>query len=175
MDFEFLGWSTQENGRVKYNDRESVVNLLVQGDNLYNLYAIWNPKAEFLYTVSREGYDFEGWYATDRRGNEYWVGNAGDVFTPTEDITLTAHWRRTVYIVIFDPVGGVVRDATEMVEHNSTIPDLPQATKTGYELVGWFTEIIGGEQLTEETKITANKTYYAHWRLLEESEASEGQ
>lgn len=175
VEFQFLGWSTQENGRVRYSDRETVVNLLVQGDNTFNLYAIWNPTAEFLYTVSREGYNFDGWYATDSSGREYRVGDAGDVYTPTEDITLTAHWSRTNFIVIFDPVGGVVRDATALVAWNDTISDLPQATKTGYEFVGWFTEIINGEQLTEETKITADKTYYAHWRLLEESEASEGQ
>jgi len=44
--------------------------------------------------------------------------------------------------------------------------NLPQVTRTGYDLIGWFTKKDGGEQITENT-IAPNKkniTYYAHWK-----------
>lgn len=31
------------------------------------------------------------------------------------------------------------------------------------EFVGWFTEPDGGSQVSEDTKVTENATYYAHW------------
>ena len=43
-----------------------------------------------LPTVSRSGYTFAGWYAGD-----ILAGNAGDSYTVTEDVTLTAKWNRS--------------------------------------------------------------------------------
>ena len=35
---------------------------------------------------------------------------------------------------------------------------------TFVEYVGWFTAKSGGTQITSTTKVTANVTYYAHWK-----------
>ena len=40
---------------------------------------------------------------------------------------------------------------------------LPDATKTGYTFAGWWTEKDGGTRITNTTKVTENKIYYAHW------------
>ena len=40
---------------------------------------------------------------------------------------------------------------------------LPDTTKTGYTFAGWWTEKDGGTRITNTTKVTENKIYYAHW------------
>lgn len=43
------------------------------------------------------------------------------------------------------------------------IASLPTAQREGYELKGWFTEKENGTQITLETKVTQDVTYYAQW------------
>ena len=43
------------------------------------------------------------------------------------------------------------------------IGELPQPTRSGYTLEGWFTESTGGRQITADEMITGATTYYAHW------------
>ena len=42
---------------------------------------------------------------------------------------------------------------------------LPTATRPGYIFDGWYTEVEGGEKITEEDEVllTDNQTLYAHW------------
>ncbi len=47
-----------------------------------------------LPTTSRSGYIFNGWYTAASGGA--FVGNAGDTYTPSADITLYAHWTASV-------------------------------------------------------------------------------
>lgn len=67
-----------------------------------------------------------------------------------------------VYTVKFDAQGGsTVSQLT--VGKNQTIASLPNSTRNGYKLDGWYTTSSGGTKLTTSTKITNNITYYAHW------------
>lgn len=47
---------------------------------------------------------------------------------------------------------------------------LPNATRAGYQLVGWFDKVAGGTQYTEDTTAPgyANYTVYAHWEESDE-------
>ena len=40
---------------------------------------------------------------------------------------------------------------------------LPETKRTGYTFAGWWTEKDGGTRITNTTKVTENKIYYAHW------------
>ena len=67
--------------------------------------------------------------------------------------------------VTFNPNSGSIAeaDATRAVMDGAAVGELPEATRAGYSLAGWFTEPNGGEQITAETAITGDVTYYAHW------------
>ena len=49
------------------------------------------------------------------------------------------------------------------MSYNGTITSLPTPTRTDYSFNGWWTSSSGGTQFTTSTKVTSNKTVYAHW------------
>ena len=50
--------------------------------------------------------------------------------------------------------------------YNSALGTLGTPTRTGYTFDGWFTEPVGGTQITSSTTTPAvNTTYYAHWTV----------
>lgn len=67
--------------------------------------------------------------------------------------------------VTFDAAGGTTPVEYMMVPYNSTMGELPTASRDYYEFEGWFTEPEGGEQVTSETLMTSlvDLTLYAHW------------
>lgn len=108
----FLGWSTSENGSVKYKPGEKY-----NEDKNTTLYAVWEkiktytirydacggenaPSAQTKVhgeeirisnvTPTRQTYDFEGW-ATEKGGAV--VYKSGDVYSENKDITLYAVWK----------------------------------------------------------------------------------
>ena len=80
---------------------------------------------------------------------------------------LYAHWEANKYTVTFNGnTGGTPNPTTKTVTYDQTYGTLATVSKTGYDLVGWFTEATGGTQILSTTtvKITANQTLYAHWK-----------
>ena len=69
--------------------------------------------------------------------------------------------------VILDANGGEASEAVWIQIRETTIGKLPTATRWGYELKGWFTSAVGGEPVTEDTLISGDATFYAHWQKLE--------
>ena len=69
--------------------------------------------------------------------------------------------------VTFNGDGGTVSDGVKYVVTGERVGTLPTATKSGYELVGWFTQKNGnGTEITTNTIITAPITFYAHWNRV---------
>ena len=118
-----------------------------------------------LPAATQDGYDFIGWF-TERSGGTQ-VTETTKV-TQKCDHTLFAHWKKaaatTTYTVTFNPSGGTVSPTTRKVASGAKLGTLPVATQTGYDFVGWFTEKSGGTQVTANTIVTKNVTYYAHWK-----------
>ena len=86
------------------------------------------------------------------------------IVVATEDTTYTAQFieTRNSYTVTFNSNGGSeVENITK--EYGSKIGTLPIPTFEGYDFVGWFTQLSGGEPINEMTLITTNITLYAHW------------
>ena len=83
-----------------------------------------------------------------------------------EDIEVQKY--KTMYLaisntVIFDANGGTVSEPTRNVESGHKIGTLPIPTRTNYVFEGWFTEDEGGTKINEDTVITNDVRYYAHW------------
>lgn len=55
-----------------------------------------------------------------------------------------------------------VADAT-LTNSNGKLAGLPTPVREGYQFEGWYTTSNGGEQVTEDTVISANITIYAKW------------
>ncbi len=67
--------------------------------------------------------------------------------------------------VDFDPNEGSVGEPIRLVRSGEEIGSLPIPTRLGYDFDGWFTELTGGQQITEHTVITGPVTFYAHWTM----------
>lgn len=95
--YTFVGWATAADGAVVYANQAAVKNLTSAANGVYNVYAKWKSGAVTLpnATIDQQFYHLEGWYLNDER-----VGEAGTVYTPTADVTLSARWT----MESFDPV-----------------------------------------------------------------------
>ena len=140
----------------------------------YKDYAVASFFRNTPWHVSTSAY-FDGWYTSPSGGERIWEGKTR---VPAWDTTYYAHWSErggssestpaNVCIVRFDTVGGIITSGDEAwaVLLGNTIGEvgeLPTATRRGSAFVGWFTAAEGGTQVTAETIVAADVTYYAHW------------
>lgn len=76
---------------------------------------------------------------------------------------------RTSYTVTFHGNGGSVPAAskTKIVTNGQTYGTLPQATRTGYNLAGWYTGYSNNSgvqvKATDKVSLTSDQTLYARW------------
>ena len=116
-----------------------------------------------LPSVSRTGYTFAGWY----NGNTK-VGNAGATYTPTENVTLTAHWTVNTYTITYNLNGGTNNSSnkTSYTIETATF-SLYNPTRTGYTFEGWYTNAGLTNRVTSVAKgSTGNKVFYAKWKPI---------
>ena len=66
-------------------------------------------------------------------------------------------------IVTFNPTGGQVAESIRGIEEGKVVEKLPEPTRNGYLFKGWYTLADGGDEVTENTIITEDITFYAHW------------
>ena len=183
---EFLGWyfnGTKLNGgetldlsegniiEARWDDKEKYTITLNYNDGTdkkTNIKVFEDQPIGAFPPVTRTGYDFEGWYPNadgtgDKLNETYTVSSSGNYY---------AKWSQRNRTLTFDPDGGVMYDeSTVKVADGKTIPALPGANRSEYYLDGWFTEKNGeGSELTTDTVITEDKTYYANWKLRTSSE-----
>lgn len=65
--------------------------------------------------------------------------------------------------VTFNPNGGTVSETERGVKSGNPIGTLPIPIQNGFIFDGWFTDPTDGTQIDENTIITDDITYYAHW------------
>lgn len=119
-----------------------------------------NPYGE-LPTVTREGYDFKGWFTEASGGNQITADTTVNI---TSDQTLCAHWDLITYTITYNFDGGT-NDAANPASYNVTTPTiLAAASKTGYTFDGWYDAETGGSLVTSILQdSTGDKTLYARW------------
>lgn len=82
----------------------------------------------------RFGYVFDGWYYTDKQGNEILFDFETE--RVTTDLDLTAHWKPFETEFVFNPNGGECDVDSMLISYGSDFV-LPIPEKKGYYFVGW--------------------------------------
>ena len=85
--YSFVGWAKSPTGSVEYSDKQSISNLTTTANAIVTLYAQWKSTSVTLSNATKAGAVIEGWYAGGVK-----VGEPGDSYTPTANVTLTAKW-----------------------------------------------------------------------------------
>ncbi len=175
--YKFLGWFTAASGGNKVS-----TSVTVGGDVTY--YAHWEAKTYTLTwnanggssdttktqkydelivlpaTPTRTGYKFTGWYQDAACTVPLTSGSrvAGDA-------TFYAGWTAKDYIITWDSnyTNGPVLATGQDHDEKLIIPTDP--VREGYEFLGWFTAVDGGNEVSTSTTVEKDVTYYAHWKV----------
>jgi len=114
---------------------------------------------------TRYGYTFAGWF-TKREG-----GHAVSSSSIAADGTVYAHWNEKRFPVLFvvgaygTRIGG--GELSQSVQEGScaVLPEVQ--ANVGCKFLGWFTAAEGGVRVTDQTVVTKEATYYAHWEKID--------
>lgn len=88
-----------------------------------------------LPTPTYSGYRFMGWFNAASDGTK--IGEAGASYTPSDDITLFAHWAKE-YTVTYNANGGSTTCANgNYIEGETVTLCTSTPSKTGYTFAGW--------------------------------------
>ena len=179
------GWNTRRNGSgTEYDPIASVGNLATEAEDEVILYAQWRPLTDYasiafdsqggdgiestkilkgtkianLSNPSRKGYTFLGWRMNTADGTTVTKNTVIN-----EDCTLVATWGKNPVVTF---VSGLSGNTQKTVAYNGkigTLPTYPINSHRYQTLIGWFTQETGGDQITANTTVTEDTTYYAHW------------
>ena len=69
----------------------------------------------------------------------------------------------TEYTITFDANGGTVTPASITTGTDGKLASLPTPTKGDDTFIGWFTALIGGDEVTADTVFDDDATIYAQW------------
>ena len=154
--YHFLGWSLTADGTVAYEDNADYT---MGTESAYTLYAVWeadvytityelaggvnnagNTTTKYtvesntipLLTPTRAYYDFVEWQIDSVAVTEITAGSHGDV-------TVTAVWDPTEYLITYNLNGGTngANPETYNVEDEFTFAE---PTRTAYTFGGWYTD-----------------------------------
>lgn len=131
-----------------------------------------------LYNATKTDYIFDGWYTSEDDGvtlSESKITQLNDD-NCTSDITIYAKWKPH-YIITYKDAGGSDYSGTNesslpaFYNEGESAKTVPDAVKSGYVFVGWYTSEDGGKTLSEEPvtaisgdNCTEDLTLYAKWK-----------
>lgn len=166
---QFKGWSTTENGSVKYVDGQKVKNLTSEDGGVVNLYAVFEEK---LYTVKfnanggkgtmanqtfekdeakkltkssfkKAGYSFAGWSKSSTSNTIVYKDEetVKNIANPGETIELFAVYTNKSYTVIYDGNGATSGSTANSTHYYDKAKNLTANgyKRTGYYFKGWTT------------------------------------
>ena len=128
-------------------------------------------------TPTRSGYTFNGWY-NEKYG---YTLNLNDTFNVTENVTFKAQWTQNStptpdpepetkdWTITFDPNGGTMIGSTTYgintgEVYSDVMGSMPQATRSGYALSGWYNEKYGYTlKMSDSFAVSENVTFKAQW------------
>jgi uncharacterized repeat protein (TIGR02543 family) len=117
-----------------------------------------------LCAPTRTGHTFGGWFMGDNgTGSQVF---ASTVVATSSDHTLYARWTANVYTVTFlAPDGSTPSPRTSLVTFGATYGALATSARTGYSLVGWWTEAgEAGTQVVANTPVSRTEDHALHAR-----------
>lgn len=159
VGYNFKGWSTSKNGKIKFKDNENVINLTT--NNNINLYAVWNVQSyKISYNLNggvlenkitsyritsndikldipkKEGYRFKGWS----------INNESEIVRDviirkgsTGNKVFTAHYELGKYKVIYksDKYGKITGITEETLEYKKSPSGTTKIINSGYKDLKW--------------------------------------
>lgn len=134
--YTFSKWNTAANGSgTNYNSGGTYTS-----NASATLYAQWTSSttvaAITLPTATRTGYTFNGWYASASGGTK--IGNAGESYTPTNNVTLYAQWTANTLTIYYYPNGatgiGSYEGATQYTPRSNYTSTITYGANTGKNL-----------------------------------------
>lgn len=109
-----------------------------------------------LPTPSRVGYTFDGWFTQQEGGTLV----TSDTVMGADDLTIYGHWTINKYKLSYVTNCDTVKESIDVV-YDTEIGDLPELSKTGHTLDGWY---YGDNKVTSSMKMPANNvTLTAKW------------
>ena len=116
----------------------------------------FNSEISGLPVPVKEGFEFGGWYYNGGQGPV--KVEDGDLYTWTENVTVTARWLATAVDVTLDADGGTVNgESTVSVQPGGEIGALPDASKEGFTFMFWT---YNGEKVEEGDVFTPEGENY---------------
>ena len=109
---------------------------------------------------TKNGYTFLGWYFNGEKYTEISFGTIGN-------LSFKAMWSPISYSIIYDLNKGTNSEDNPSSYNSETATIiLKDATRTGYEFLGWYDSNIDGNKITSVPKGSfGEKTLYAKWKL----------
>lgn len=137
LEAEFNGWKKENSGDTVAAGTK-VSNLTAKDRETVTYYADWKYRSTTTPTTAKPGYAFGGWTNSGTETME-----AGEKFTPTTDIELTAVWTANDYTITYnhnDVTSGdpTITTDTYTIEEALTLAEAP--TREGYKFTGWELE-----------------------------------
>ena len=199
-DKVLVGWNTLQNETGIAYTASDAIGMLTPNTGELILYAMWGKNAA---TVSfdaqdgsevsdknyeelpadygvlsesvRNGYTFMGWFTESEGGTKIKENDP-----VTQSCTLYAHWEINP-VVTFDTNGGFfkvnggeVNTDSRECEYGGVVGYLSIPSHATATFLGWFTAADGGEQISSDTTVTADTTFYAHWGYMPELDTDGG-
>lgn len=137
LEAAFNGWKKENSGDAVAAGTK-VSNLTAEDGETVTYYADWKYRSTTTPTTAKPGYAFGGWSDGGKVTME-----AGEEFTPTTDIELTAVWTANAYTITYnhnDVTSGdpTITTDTYTIEEALTLAEAP--TREGYKFTGWELE-----------------------------------
>lgn len=130
-------------------------------DDKYETQIVKKGYVEEPPSSGRYGYVFDGWYYTDRQGNEILFDFETE--RVTTDLELTAHWVPFETDVYFNAMGGECEIDYMSAAYGSEVT-FPTPAKKGYYFIGWVTSQRWMAPMTRTWTVLHPKVnYYAVW------------
>lgn len=173
----FKGWYIDEKLNIKYDFDSKVesdfilyakweenivkkitINFITNCDKeIPSFTMISGSKLNKVESITKENYEFKGWYTNEELTNEFMFDEA--VY---DDITLYAKWELIKYTITFDSNGGNEIE-TITISCLETPISLETPVKTGYEFKGWYIDEDLYELFDNTKCLKDDITLYAKW------------
>ena len=139
--YSFNSWSLTGGGKINGNT-------YTFGEQNGTLTASYTHTGITLPTPTKDGYTFKGWYTSSSGGTK--VGDAGNIYTPTGNITLYARWEAQIPSLIKDTNVWFTPDTTTWTNQDVNVSVTTTETN-------WTLQLTTGNPLEESSWISTNR------------------
>lgn len=100
----------------------------------------------YLYDATKRGNSFGGWYSNDSFASDTKI--ISPFVAPNNAMTVYAKWMPNIYNISYNVLDGATNTNPNTYTYGTTTV-LSDAEKIGYEFLGWYTDDVYSNQITE--------------------------